>query len=59
MALGRMSVVSVRDARIARERAIENEAGSGPEPAVTTRTDTTGTTAGPTSGRRVRDDTST
>ena len=45
MALGRMSLVSVRDARIARERPAENETG----PAATTASDkapTTGTTTG-------------
>lgn len=51
MALGRMSLVSVRDARIARERAAENEAG----PAATTASDKAPTT-GTTTGRRVRDD---
>jgi hypothetical protein len=47
MALGRMSLVSVRDARIARERATENET----EPEATT-----AATMGTTTGRRVRDD---
>ncbi len=51
MALGRMSLVSVRDARIARERAAENETG----PAATTASDKAPTT-GTTTGRRVRDD---
>jgi hypothetical protein len=50
MALGRMSVVSIRDARIVRERAIGNgeelERDGSP----------TGTESSPTTGRRVRDD---
>ena len=52
MALGRMSVVSVRDARVVRERAVapETAAGTG------TTTGTTGTTGTTTTGRRVRDE---
>jgi hypothetical protein len=49
VALGRISVVSVRDARIARERAADDEVdrnGSAPS----------GTTAGRSGGRRVRED---
>jgi hypothetical protein len=46
MALGRMSVVSVRDARLARDRAIENEMARDDS-------ESTGTT---TTGRRVRED---
>ena len=49
MALGRMSLVSVRDARIARERALEEDAtdhDAGPTATVST----------PMGGRRVRDD---
>jgi hypothetical protein len=57
MALGRMSVVSVRDARIARERAAEDEdeaeTQNQPTAGTTGTTRTTGT--GPT-GRRIRDD---
>jgi len=48
MALGRMSVVSVRDARIARERAAETEPERDPAARDTVTT--------PTTGRRVRDE---
>jgi hypothetical protein len=48
MALGRMSVVSVRDARYARERTVVTETGG--DPAMGTGTDTT------TTGRRIRDE---
>jgi hypothetical protein len=58
MALGRMSLVSVRDARIARERAAENdeEHESDTTPRVTSTTMPTSPTSPTSPGRRVKDD---
>jgi len=49
MALGRMSVVSVRDLRVVRERAAENDGELGDN-------SPTATASSPTTGRRIRDD---